>query len=88
MINTNDTGPGSLRQAITTANAATGPADDHFNIPKTDPGFNAGTGAWTISPASAAAADHQRGDDRRLLAARRGGQHAGRRATTRSSRSS
>ena len=53
MTNTNDSGPGSLRQAILDANAATGPQTITFDIPNTDPGFNAATGTWTIIPASA-----------------------------------
>jgi Ca2+-binding RTX toxin-like protein len=44
VTNTNDSGAGSLRQAILDANAAAGPDDIHFNI---------GTGVATISPTSA-----------------------------------
>ena len=50
---TGDTGNGSLRNAITTANAT--PAASHtitFNIPSSDGGYNAGTGVWTITPLS------------------------------------
>ena len=45
VTNTNDTGAGSLREAITGANAAAGPHTIHFNIP--------GGGVHTISPATA-----------------------------------
>ena len=44
VTNTNDTGAGSLRQAITSAAATTGPHTINFNIP--------GTGPFTISPLS------------------------------------
>ncbi|MBN2728179.1 MAG: right-handed parallel beta-helix repeat-containing protein [Bacteroidales bacterium] len=49
VTNTNDSGSGSLRQAITTANAAPGADNVYFNIPDTDPNYNAGTGCWTIA---------------------------------------
>ncbi len=45
VVNTNDSGPGSLRQAILDANANVGADVIKFNIP--------GTGAHTIKPASA-----------------------------------
>ncbi len=45
VINTNDGGPGSLRDAIDTANGTTGADTIDFNIP--------GAGAHTIQPASA-----------------------------------
>ncbi|HZT60235.1 MAG TPA: LamG-like jellyroll fold domain-containing protein [Pyrinomonadaceae bacterium] len=45
VTNTNDSGPGSLRQAILDANASPGTQTIAFNIP--------GTGVHTISPASA-----------------------------------
>lgn len=45
VTNTNDTGAGSLRQAIIDANASAGPHNINFNI--------SGTGPFTISPASA-----------------------------------
>ena len=44
VTNTNDSGAGSLRQAITDANNALGPHVINFNIP--------GTGPFTISPAT------------------------------------
>ncbi|MEJ2627075.1 MAG: right-handed parallel beta-helix repeat-containing protein [bacterium] len=52
--NTNDTGPGSLRDAITQANNNLGPDSIKFNIPKGQPGsgYNSNTGVWTISPTS------------------------------------
>src|SRR5579883_1304482 len=45
VTNTNDTGPGSFRQAILDSNGATGPNTIDFNIP--------GMGVQTIVPASA-----------------------------------
>ena len=53
VINTNDSGPGSLRQAITDANNHVGANTITFNIPTSDPGYNASTGVWKIQPASA-----------------------------------
>ncbi len=50
VTNTADSGAGSLRQAITDANNAAGPAQISFNIPATDPNFNAATGAFVITP--------------------------------------
>ena len=41
---------GSLRYAVT--NLAAGPNTIQFDIPTTDPGYNATTGAWTIQPAT------------------------------------
>lgn len=52
VTNTNDSGAGSLRQAITDANAI-GVDIIVFNIPNTDPGYNAGNGVWVISPLTA-----------------------------------
>src|SRR5713101_8829957 len=48
--NTNDSGAGSLRQAINDANLASG-SSIAFNIPATDPNFSAGV--FTIKPTSA-----------------------------------
>lgn len=48
VINTNDSGPGSLRAAILSASSAGGTIN--FNIPKSDASFN-GT-VWTIRPQS------------------------------------
>src|SRR5947207_184971 len=44
VTNTNDNGPGSLRQAIIDANAHSGPDSISFNIP--------GSGVRTITPAT------------------------------------
>ena len=52
VTNTNDSGPGSLRQAMLDANTTTGAVQIEFHIPKTDPGFGAGNGVWTIKPLS------------------------------------
>jgi len=49
----NKTGPaGSLRKAIFDANHATGTSTIVFNIPTTDPGYNATTGTFRIQPLS------------------------------------
>ncbi len=50
---TADTGPGSLRAAITSANAA-GADTINFNISTADPNYNAATGTWTITVGTAA----------------------------------
>ena len=53
VTNTNDSGSGSLRQAIEQANAHPGLDTIEFDIPAaTDPGCDAGTGLCTIQPAS------------------------------------
>ena len=52
VTNTNDSGAGSLRQAITDANGNAGADAIHFNIPGSDPGCDAG-GVCTIAPLSA-----------------------------------
>jgi hypothetical protein len=52
VINTSDSGAGSLRQAITDANGNAGADAIHFNIPGSDPGCDAG-GVCTIAPLSA-----------------------------------
>ncbi|MBV9467786.1 MAG: hypothetical protein JOZ57_00915, partial [Abitibacteriaceae bacterium] len=51
VTNTGDSGAGSLRDAITTANSTPGTVIT-FNIPNTDSGCNAATGVCTITPAS------------------------------------
>ncbi len=51
VTNTNDSGAGSLRQAILDANANSGMDTIAFNIPPSDPGC-AANGVCTISPAS------------------------------------
>ena len=61
VTNTNDSGIGSLRQAILTANREAGLNTITFAIP--------GAGVHTISPASASADDHRPGDHRRLYPA-------------------
>lgn len=48
VTNTNDTGPGSFRQAITDANANSAIDSIQFNIPISDPGYNPSTGVFTI----------------------------------------
>ena len=52
VINTNDSGQGSLRQAITDANRRVGPDTVIFNIPDTDPGYDPENGVWIIRPVS------------------------------------
>lgn len=48
--NTNDAGPGSLRQAISDANTNAGADQIQFNIPTIDPNYNAGNGTFEITP--------------------------------------
>ena len=50
--NTNNSGAGSLRQAILDANAAAGADNIVFNIPTSDPDCNATAKVCTITPAS------------------------------------
>lgn len=50
--NTNDAGLGSLRQAIIDANSNWGINNMVFNIPTSDPNYNAGTGVFTIKISS------------------------------------
>lgn len=53
VTNTNDSGPGSLREAINAANGNAMDADNIvFNIPLTDPNYNASTGVFTITLSS------------------------------------
>ncbi len=51
VTNTNDTGNGSLRTAITNClnNAGSAPHTIQFQIPTTDQGYNSSTGVWTIT---------------------------------------
>ncbi len=49
VINTNDSGSGSLREAITLANNSIGADQIVFNIPDTDPNYDAGKGVWNIT---------------------------------------
>lgn len=56
VLNTMDSGAGSLRQAITDANANLNGANAdeiHFAIPTSDPGYDVVTGAYSIRPGSA-----------------------------------
>jgi hypothetical protein len=50
VTNTNDTGPGSLRQAILDANLHAGSDSIAFAIPTTDAGYQSSKGVWTIKP--------------------------------------
>jgi titin len=50
VMNTLDSGSGSLRDAIQMANAASGAASINFNIPTIDPGFQSGTNSFLIQP--------------------------------------
>jgi hypothetical protein len=51
VTNTNDSGPGTLRQAIIDANNRSGADVINFNIPTSDPGYQLNTsGVWTIQP--------------------------------------
>ncbi|HSQ74642.1 MAG TPA: right-handed parallel beta-helix repeat-containing protein, partial [Bacteroidota bacterium] len=52
VVNTDDIGPGSLRQAIADANTHSGADTILFAIPMTDPGYHPSPGVWTIKPAS------------------------------------
>lgn len=49
VINTNDTGDGSLAWAIAQAEANSGPDTVEFAIPTSDPNYNSDKKAWTIS---------------------------------------
>ncbi len=50
VTNTNDSGAGSLREAITSANSNSIDADNIvFNIPASDPNYNTSTGVYTIT---------------------------------------
>lgn len=49
---TADSGPGSLRQAINDVNVNLGNHVIAFNIPATDPNYNASQGIWKITPLS------------------------------------
>jgi titin len=52
VTNTADSGPGSLRRAISNSNNTPGFDTINFNIPTSDAGYNSTTGTWTIRPAS------------------------------------
>jgi len=50
VVNTDDSGPGSLRDAILQAKAHPGPDTIRFQIPQNVPGYDADTGVWSIHP--------------------------------------
>lgn len=50
VINTEDSGEGSLRLAIAQANSNAGPDTIVFNIPDTDPNYHSDEGVWMIQP--------------------------------------
>lgn len=50
VTNTQDSGPGSLRDAINLANTHPGPDSIRFAVPTSDPGFTPLLGTWTIRP--------------------------------------
>ena len=50
VTNTNDSGTGSLRQALTDANTSYLPDNIVFNIPISDANFNTTLGTWLIKP--------------------------------------
>ena len=50
VTNTLDSGAGSFREAIDQANSSAGPDSILFNIPASDPGYDALSGVWTIRP--------------------------------------
>jgi parallel beta-helix repeat protein len=52
VTNTFDSGTGSLREAVNSANSNYGPDNISFNIPMIDAGYNASAGTWTIGLAS------------------------------------
>ncbi len=53
VTNTNDAGSGSLREAVDLAVFMSGTHAIAFNIPTSDPGYNAAAGVWTIQPLTA-----------------------------------
>jgi hypothetical protein len=53
VTNTNDSGTGSMRAAIQSANSTPGaPHQIIFNIPVSDPGYSSSRGVWRISPST------------------------------------
>jgi len=52
VTNCDDSGPGSLRDAILYANNNPGPDTIRFQIPKDIPGYDPGIGVWIIAPQS------------------------------------
>ena len=53
VTNTDDSGPGSLRQAIIEADTSANADTILFNIPPSDPGYDPTAGVWIIQPVSA-----------------------------------
>lgn len=53
VTSTLDSGAGSLREAITSANASPGADNIYFNIPISDPNYNSTEGVWEITLGSA-----------------------------------
>ena len=51
VTNTNDSGPGSLREALNAATMSTEDDTIRFNIPMVDPGYDPANGVWVIKPA-------------------------------------
>lgn len=58
VVNTLDSGPGSLRQAIEDANANADIDSISFDLPKNDPGYDSQTGVWTIQLLSSLVITH------------------------------
>src|SRR5262249_38034039 len=52
VTNTNDSGPGSLRQAILDANSSPGADTIQFGIPASDSNFDPHLDTWTIRPST------------------------------------
>lgn len=52
VTNTNNSGSGSLRDALQMAAFSAGPHTINFNIPLSDPNYNSILGVWVISPLS------------------------------------
>jgi parallel beta-helix repeat protein len=52
VTNTNESGEGSLREALTIAQERPGPDTILFNIPESDPGYDPMTGVWCIMPSN------------------------------------
>jgi len=52
ITNTNDTGAGTLRQAMKSARSSAGPDTIIFDIPTSDPNYDLTYGVWRIMPAS------------------------------------
>ncbi len=50
VTNTSDSGPGSFRDALEAATESDSQDSIRFNIPMSDPGYDADSGTWTIAP--------------------------------------